>query len=214
MINLKKFYFNDIRVCCVILWDETKECVIVDPGCTSAREKSRLETFIEDNELKPVKIVLTHAHFDHILGIDFVADRWGLETYMNLQDEYLFDFAAPACESMGLQCPKLPVRTIGIKEGDKISFGKSFLEVIETPGHTPGSICLLSRDSNFILTGDTLFAGSIGRTDLPRGDYDMLMKSIMGKIISLGDEIEAIPGHGPVTTLGDERLKNPFLQPF
>jgi len=214
MIEIKRFYFNDLRECTMVLWDETKEAVIIDPGCYTDTEKKRLEQFITDNSLKPVKILLTHMHFDHVLGLGFVTDKWKADTYMAPEDKEQRAYVPRFCEMMGYATPELPEKTLDIHDGDRITFGHSQLEVIATPGHTRGGVCFFSKENNFLISGDTLFAGSIGRTDHPSGDYDALMKSIMTKIIPLGDDIEVIPGHGYPTTIGEERLKNPFLQPY
>jgi len=207
MIEIKRFYFNDLRECTMVLWDETKEAVIMDPGCYTDTEKKRLERFIEDNSLKPVKVLLTHLHFDHVLGLDFV-------TYLNPDDKEQAAFVPRFCEMMGYVTPPLPEKTIDIHDGDIVRFGHSELEVIGTPGHTHGGVCFYSKENNFLISGDTLFAGSIGRTDHPSGDYDALMKGIMTKLLPLGDNVEVLPGHGYPTTIGEERLKNPFLQPY
>ena len=214
MIEIKRFYFNDLRECTMILWDETKEAVIIDPGCYTDTEKKRLEQFITENSLKPVKVLLTHMHFDHVLGLGFVTGRWGIDTCLNPDDKEQEAIVPRFCEMMGYETPVLPDRTIDIHDGDTVTFGKSELKVIATPGHTRGGVCFFSKENNFLRSGDTLFAGSIGRTDHPSGDYDALMKSIMTKILPLGDNVEVLPGHGYPTTIGEERLKNPFLQPF
>lgn len=198
----------------MVLWDETKETVIVDPGCYTDTEKKRLERFIEDNSLKPVKVLLTHLHFDHVLGLDFVTKRWNIDTYLNPDDKEQAAFVPRFCEMMGYVTPPLPEKTIDIHDGDIVRFGRSELKVIATPGHTRGGVCFYSKENNFLISGDTLFAGSIGRTDHPSGDYDALMKGIMTKLLPLGDNVEVLPGHGYLTTIGEERLKNPFLQPY
>ena len=198
----------------MVLWDETKEAVIVDSGCYTDTEKKRLERFIEDNSLKPVKVLLTHLHFDHVLGLDFVTKRWNIDTYLNPDDKEQAAFVPRFCEMMGYVTPPLPEKTIDIHDGDIVRFGRSELKVIATPGHTRGGVCFYSKENNFLISGDTLFAGSIGRTDHPSGDYDALMKGIMTKLLPLGDNVEVLPGHGYLTTIGEERLKNPFLQPY
>ena len=198
----------------MVLWDETKEAVIVDPGCYTDTEKKRVERFIEDNSLKPVKVLLTHLHFDHVLGLDFVTKRWNIDTYLNPDDKEQAAFVPRFCEMMGYVTPPLPEKTIDIHDGDIVRFGRSELKVIATPGHTRGGVCFYSKENNFLISGDTLFAGSIGRTDHPSGDYDALMKGIMTKLLPLGDNVEVLPGHGYLTTIGEERLKNPFLQPY
>ena len=214
MIEIKRFYFNDLRECTMVLWDETKEAVIVDPGCYTDTEKKRLERFIEDNSLKPVKVLLTHLHFDHVLGLDFVTKRWNIDTYLNPDDKEQAAFVPRFCEMMGYVTPPLPEKTIDIHDGDIVRFGHSELEVIGTPGHTRGGVCFYSKENNFLISGDTLFAGSIGRTDHEGGDYDVLIRSIFEKLMPLDGDISVIPGHGPHTSIADESTRNPFLQPF
>lgn len=214
MLQIKKFYFNPLRECTCVLSDATSQAVIIDPGCSSERERQRLAEYVSDNGLKPVMVLLTHGHFDHVLGLDFTVKTWNIDVYMNITDKAQFGFVSEYCRMMGMEAPEVPDNIVNIEDGQKVRFGESELEVIYTPGHTAGGVCYYCRDSKVLISGDTLFQGSIGRTDHPTGDYDALMKSIMTRIIPLGDDIEVIPGHGYPTTIGDERLKNPFLQPF
>ncbi len=212
MINIKTFYFNDLRECTYVLWDDTKECVVIDPGCHSAVEKERLRNFIEENGLKPVKLLNTHGHFDHIMGNSFVADQWNLKTYIHPEDKPHLERAVNYCEMFGYTIEQPPLDTVDLEEDGEIVFGESVLKVIHTPGHTRGGVAFYNEKEQFVITGDSLFAGSIGRTDLPGGDYDMLMKSLLDKLVKLGDDFKVYPGHGPVTTIGEEKASNPFLR--
>jgi len=213
MIKTKTFYFNDLRECTYIVWDETDECVIVDPGCQSDSEKERLKKFIETNNLKPQKILNTHGHFDHVMGNAFVAKTWGLKTYIHPLDKPQLERAFAYGEMFGYNIEQPPVDTVDIDEGDVIYFGGSSLKVLYTPGHTRGGVCFYSdeQDNRIVFAGDSLFAGSIGRTDLPGGDYDDLMNSLLKKITVLGDDYRVLSGHGPETTIGHELATNPFL---
>lgn len=211
MIQIKTFYFNDLRVCTYVLWDSSKECVIVDPGCHTQREQERLANFIEETDLKPVKLLNTHGHFDHVMGNAFVANKWSLKTYIHPYDKSHLERALMQSELFGYNIEQPPLDTIDVNEGDKIGFGNSTLEVLYTPGHTQGGISFYNREDKIVLTGDALFSGSIGRTDLPGGDYDQLMESLLNKIVKLGDEYRVYPGHGPYTTIGKELATNPFL---
>ncbi|MFA6770714.1 MAG: MBL fold metallo-hydrolase [Bacteroidales bacterium] len=212
MIQIKTFYFNDLRVCTYVLWDSTNECVIIDPGCHTSSEKERLEKFIEENSLKPVKLLNTHGHFDHIMGNAFVAKRWSLKTYIHPYDIPHLERATTHSELFGYNVEQPPLDTIDIQEGDIINFGNSKLTVMYTPGHTRGGVSFYNKEEKFIITGDALFSGSIGRTDLPGGDYDQLMDSLLNKIVKLGDDFKVYPGHGPYTTIGKELASNPFLR--
>lgn len=214
MLKIKNFYVNELQECCSIAWDETNECVIIDPGFNKPAEKEEIEGFIRDNGLTPVKILLTHGHFDHVFGLKGCRDRYGIPVYMNPDDRGTLENTGYFCEMFGLESPDVSVETENLHDGDTVTFGNSALEVLATPGHTPGGVCFLSRADKVLFSGDTLFAGSIGRTDHPGGDYDRLMESIFSRLMPLDGDIEVIPGHGPHTSIADERMKNPFLQPF
>ena len=214
MIKIKTFYFNDLRECTYVLWDETGEAIIVDPGCYSESEKERLAKFVESNNLKPVKIVQTHGHFDHIMGSAYVSKKWNLQTYIHPGDKNQLERAKQYTEMFGYTIEPPSTQTIDLEEGAEIKFGNSTLKVMHTPGHTKGGVSIYSQEigNKFVLTGDTLFAGSIGRTDLPGGDYDELMESLLDKLVKLGDDYRVLPGHGPETTIGEELRSNPFLR--
>lgn len=212
MIQIKTFYFNDLRECTYVLWDSTNECVIIDPGCHTQIEKERLEKFIEENSLKPVKLLNTHGHFDHIMGNAFVAKRWSLKTYIHPYDKPHLERALVQSQMFGYNIEQPPLDTIDIQDGDILEFGNSHLAVMYTPGHTRGGVSFYNKEDKIVITGDALFSGSIGRTDLPGGDYDQLMDSLLNKIVKLGDDFRVYPGHGPYTTIGKEMASNPFLR--
>ena len=211
MIQSKTFYFNELRVCCYVLWDETKEAILIDPGCASASERERLKQFVDKEELKPKFMVNTHAHFDHVMGNAFVCAQWGIRAYLHPAEEYLLKSVDKYCRAFGIEVDTPPFDTLPVSEQEPLRFGCSQLQVLETPGHSPGGICLFAANERFLITGDTLFAGSIGRTDLPGGDYDQLIGGITQKIFPLGSPLRILPGHGPETTLDYEMLHNPFL---
>lgn len=211
-MQIKTFYFNDLRECTYVLWDETGECVIVDPGCYSESEKGRLEKFINENSLKPVMLLNTHGHFDHIMGNAFVSEKWGVKTYIHADDRPHLERAVQYSNMFGYNVEMPSLETVNLNDGDTLSFGNSHLKVMTTPGHTRGGVSFYSELDKFVLTGDALFAGSIGRTDLPGGDYDQLMESLLNKVINLGDEYTVYPGHGPATTIANEKNSNPFLR--
>ena len=211
MISIKAFIFGPFQENTYVLYDETKECIILDPGCYDANEKRELVDFIELQGLKPVKLINTHAHIDHMVGNSFVAGKFNLKLEMHEQDVVLLQAAPVYGQNWGIHCEPSPDPDVLLNEGDEIHFGNSVLKVLFTPGHSPGSISLHSPGDNFVIAGDVLFYGSIGRTDLPGGDFDTLIKSIKEKLFPLGDTCKVYSGHGPVTTIGFERENNPFL---
>lgn len=225
-MNIKSFYFNAFQECCSVAWDDSGECVIVDPGLYTEEEKAVLFGFIEEHGLKPAKVLLTHAHFDHIYGVKACADKYGVPVMMHPADKVILENNGYFCDMFRLKTPEGGFDTEDIKAGDHIVSGDSHaaddggkakgfdFEVIETPGHTPGGVCYLERRAKVLFSGDTLFAGAIGRTDNRWGDYDALMKGIFEGLMTLDGDIRVIPGHGPQTTIADERMKNPFLLPF
>lgn len=203
--------FNPFQENTIVLSDETKECLIVDPGNYGAREDHRLLEFIEENKLKPVLSVATHGHVDHILGVNFVKDTYGIPFALHHKDDFLLKTAASHGAMYGFNIESVPDADIDLGQMDEVRFGNTALKLIETPGHTPGHVCLYDPQEKTLLTGDTLFRESIGRTDLPGGDYSWIMKSILEKIMPLGGDVHIYPGHGPDSTLGHEALYNPFV---
>ena len=278
MIHIQDFTFNSFQTRCSVVWDDSLSCAIVDPGCSSDAEISELTSFISSRGLKPVCIMLTHGHFDHVLGVAELAARYdNLPVYMHPADkatlagnEYFTKwFGAPlpasfetvdiceACSSEGCtngpseccaddssegytdgrcdssaenpseDCTESPSAscTDGSSEGctdgpdgpkciSVIEVGGLRFKVIETPGHTPGGVSFYEPAEKVLFSGDSLFAGAIGRTDHPGGDYEMLMKSILGKLVTLEGSVTVFPGHGPCTDIAREGMTNPFLLPF
>ncbi|MDR0725369.1 MAG: MBL fold metallo-hydrolase [Prevotellaceae bacterium] len=209
-MEIKKLVFNPIQENTYIIYDETKECVIIDPGCQKPLEKNILKQFIDNNALKPKAVLNTHCHFDHIFGNNFVCREYGVEVWASegeLANIRRFTASASLFGISGEQ-PNPPAHFL--KNGEVIKFGNSELKVITTPGHSPGSVCFYSETGNFLIAGDTLFAGSIGRTDLPGGDYDTIKESLK-KLIALPDDTKVYCGHGYDTSIGRERLNNPFI---
>ena len=212
MIKVKEFYLNELRECCYILSDESKECIIVDPGISSQSERDRIVKYIESEKLKPVKIVCTHGHFDHVMGNAFITDKYQIPTYLNPKDIPLLERAPHDCLMFGYQIEQPPLKTLDIKEGEDITFGNSVLKVISTPGHTSGSVCVYAPEDKFVLTGDTLFAGSCGRTDLPESEEDAMPDSLNKIAREMPADYIVYPGHGPNSTMRDELMQNPFLR--
>ena len=211
MISIQSFTFNPIQENTYILFDETKECVIIDPGCYDERERAELAGFIEKNSLKPVKLLNTHCHLDHIFGNAFVCKTYNLLPEFNENDQRVFDAFPATCSLYGMNCDPSPQAGKYLEEGDIIRFGNSELEIVFTPGHSPGSITFYNRGQKFMIAGDVLFYGSVGRTDLPGGSTQTLISSIKDKLFPLGDDFKVYSGHGPSTNIGFERMNNPFL---
>ena len=223
MLQIKCFYFNPFRECCTVASDESGEAVIVDPGCYDDQELDTVTSYVGRNGYKVVKILLTHGHFDHLFGVTSLAGLYDVPVLMSAEDISIADNSGYFSKVFGVKLPDTSFtapaekggRLTVIKDGDIIEWGAGRKwEVIATPGHTPGGVCFLDREARLLFSGDTLFAGSIGRTDHLGGDYDVLMESIFGKLMPLDGDIEVIPGHGPRTSIADERTKNPFLMPF
>jgi glyoxylase-like metal-dependent hydrolase (beta-lactamase superfamily II) len=211
MISIHSFTFNPIQENTYLLYDETKECVIIDPGCYDEEERAMLSDFIEKEGLKPVKLLNTHCHLDHIFGNRFVAEKYKLKLEVNRRDLPILDAFQATCNLYGMNCDPSPQPEIFLEEGDIVKFGKSQLEILFTPGHSPGSITFYSKADKFMIAGDVLFYGSIGRTDLPGGNHQELISNIKTKLFPLGDDFKVYSGHGPVTNIGFEKKNNPFL---
>ncbi len=211
-MNVVKFVFNPIQENTYIVWDDTKECIVIDAGNLSAREDKMLAEFIEEQGLKPVLAVNTHCHFDHILGVEFLRETYGVKFAASSADLPLLKNGRASGAMFGMELGALPESIdIDLAEVGEVRFGNTVLRVIPTPGHTPGCVSLLHEESKTLFTGDTLFRESIGRTDLPGGDYPTIIKSILGAILPLGDEVTIYPGHGDKSNIGHESLYNPFV---
>lgn len=212
MIKIQSFIFNSFQENTYILFDDTKECIIVDPGCYDETENKILKNFIEQNNLKPVVLINTHCHIDHIFGNNFVSNTYNLNPIIHQADIPMLEYAPIVARTYGVKLNSLPKVTNFIEEGDIIKFGNSEFNILFTPGHAPGHICLVNNEENIVLSADVLFHLSIGRTDLPMGNHEKLIKSIKEKLLILDDKMKVFPGHGPSTSIGYERLNNPFLQ--
>ena len=212
-MQIQVFTFNQFFENTIIVFDKTKECVIIDPGCYTISEKDTLQKYISTNNLIPVKLINTHCHIDHILGNNFIAKTYDLELEMNANDMELIKSSNEIAQLYGFTDYEMsPLPKKFLNEGDTLEFGNSQFKVLFTPGHAPGHISLYSEKDGLLISGDVLFNNSIGRTDLPGGNYALLIESIKNKILTLNDNTIVYCGHGPSTTIGNERLNNPFLK--
>ena len=203
--------FNPIQENTYLLWDDTSECVVIDAGNSSPREDAALDDFIARHGLKPVLAANTHGHFDHTLGVEHLKQRYGIPFALSSKDRFLVDNAATSGSVFGVRIGAMPSTDIDLEQQQEIRFGQTLLQILHTPGHTPGHVAFYEPESKSLFTGDTLFRESIGRTDLPGGDYSWIMRSILDVIVPLGEEVRVYPGHGPETTIGHELLYNPFI---
>ena len=212
MITVKTFVFNIFEENTYLLYDETKEAVIIDCGCMYTSEEQLLSSFITQNELTIKRLLCTHLHFDHILGNNFIHQTYGVCPEIHRKEVKNLPSVEKQIKSMKIH---LPVQVIEINNyllgNDVISFGNSELITMLVPGHSPGSLVFYSRKDGFVVCGDTLFKGSIGRSDLWGGNHDMLVAAIKDKILSLPDETIVYSGHGPSSTVIEEKLHNPYL---
>lgn len=215
-MHTEHFIFNELQTRCSLVWDDNGFCAVVDPGYKDA-ERDRIVAFIEQKKLRPTCVMLTHGHFDHIYGLADFVRTFDVPVYMDVRETYSFEKTNPyVCHNYGLDLPEIPAEEVFrfVTDGDVIEVGDLRFEVLQTPGHSAGGLCFLEKAGKTIFGGDTLFAGAIGRTDHPGGDYDILMKSIWEKLMCLDGDYEVIPGHGPSTDIATERMTNPFLLPF
>lgn len=211
MIKIACLTFNPIQENTYVVWDETSECIVIDAGNSSPREDAALDNFIGEKGLKPVLAVNTHGHFDHTLGVEHLKKRYGIPFALSGQDRFLLEGASASGSVFGIPVGSMPAPDIDLDATDEIRFGNTLLHIVRTPGHTPGHVALFEPGSKALFTGDTLFRESIGRTDLPGGDYSWIMRSILDAIVPLGDQVKVYPGHGPETTIGHEVTYNPFI---
>jgi glyoxylase-like metal-dependent hydrolase (beta-lactamase superfamily II) len=211
MIDVKSFTFNAFQENTYIVYDETGEAMIIDPGAYERAEKDELKEFILSKNLKVTKLLNTHCHVDHVLGNAFVKNFYKVLLGIPEGEEPVLLSVKAYAGSYGFSAYEGVENDYLIREGEKITLGSSWFTVLSVPGHSPGHIALYNPEAKILLSGDVLFNRSIGRYDLPGGNYETLMGSIKNKILVLPDDVKVYPGHGPVTNIGDEKKYNPFL---
>ncbi|WP_300805179.1 MBL fold metallo-hydrolase, partial [uncultured Duncaniella sp.] len=197
-MKVSRFVFNMFGVNTYIVWDpESLEAAIIDPGMIDDDERRALDSFIESRNLKVTQLINTHSHLDHIFGNTYIKEKYGLEIKANPADDFLARTLPEQAARFGLRMPLQPQQLdVELHDGDTIFLGKERMEVLGVPGHSPGGIALYCPESNFVITGDTLFPGSMGRTDLPMGDYATLVDAIRRKLLTLPDSTVVLSGHG------------------
>lgn len=211
MTTIKSFVFNSFDENTYVLSDETGQCVIIDPGCHLPDEEEELTSYIKGAGLTPVMLLNTHCHIDHILGNSYASNRYNLLPEYHTLETVVLESSTYVSQMYGIQLNPSPKAKVFLQEGQTLTFGNTSLKVIFTPGHSPGSVSFWNEKEGYLISGDVLFRGSIGRTDLPGGSYEVLMDSIHSRLLPLGDEVRVFSGHGPETTIGDEKRWNPYL---
>ncbi|MES2628053.1 MAG: MBL fold metallo-hydrolase [Bacteroidota bacterium] len=212
MAKIEFLTVNPFQENTYVIFDETLECAIIDPGVSNSYEQSMLEQIIDKHQLKPVLLLNTHCHIDHVLGNSYVAKKWNLQLGIHQKDKIMLDAATDRSMNWGIPYDQSPEPGYFITEGETLKFGNTELEVRFVPGHAPGHIVFIDHSSKTVIAGDTLFNGSIGRTDLPFGDFSILEKAIREQLYTLPDDYTVYPGHGPSTTIGQEKTTNPFVK--
>lgn len=212
MLTVKSFTFSPVQENTYVVYNAERQCCIIDPGCYFPEERDELKTGIEKAGLTPVLLLNTHCHLDHVFGNKFVAETWGLQLHLHPLEKPLLDFAPQSGRQWQLSFDNYEGPLVYLEPGKNIQLDEELLEIRFTPGHSPGSVSFYNAGSGFIIGGDVLFNRSIGRTDLPGGSLDQLMQSIRTQFFSLPDETKVYSGHGPVTTIGYEKMNNPFVK--
>jgi len=211
VLKIKSFVFSPIQENTYLLYNEFNQCAIIDPGCYFDAEKEELTQFIKDNSLTVIHLLNTHCHLDHVFGNKYLAETYSLTPQIHKNEEQVLAFAPTSGLMYDLPFDNYTGQLLFLKEGDVVTIGKDELVVIQAPGHSPGHICFYNKAQGFLIGGDVLFNRSIGRTDLPGGNYDELIKNIKEKLLVLPNKTIVYSGHGEITTIGEEKVENPYL---
>ena len=212
MLTVERFTFNPVQENTYLVYNDKKDCCIIDPGCYFASEEQELLDFIKNNQLNPILLLNTHCHFDHIFGNRLVHKTFGLELHLHPLEEKVLEFGPVSSRNWQMEFDNYDGPLHFLQENDVVKIGDDEMKVLFTPGHSPGSICFYCEKDGFLIGGDVLFQGSIGRTDLPGGSFETLENSIRTRLYNLPEEVVVHPGHGPSTTIGEEMRTNPFVK--
>lgn len=210
MLKIRRFEFNPLQENTYVLYDDTRECVVIDPGCYGKAEEEELDAFISSAGLNVKMLLNTHCHIDHILGNWHIKNKYGVELYIHPKDEVVLKAAKVYAPSYGIHGYHETEHDHFLSENVPVEFGNQKLKVLFVPGHSPGHVAFYDDKTRQLVSGDVLFYNSIGRTDLPGGNFDTLIKSIHDMIFTLPDDVVVFPGHGPETSVGFEKATNPF----
>ena len=213
MLQIKSFQFSPIQENTYLLYNEFNDCIVIDPGCYFDEEKDKLAAFIYDNNLNPVMLLNTHCHLDHVFGNKMVAEKYNLTLQIHQNEKAVLAFAPTSGLMYDMPFDNYEGDFILLNEGDFIKLGTDELKILFTPGHSPGSLSFYCQKDKFVISGDALFKNSIGRTDLPGGNHEQLIKSIKQNLLTLPNDTVVYSGHGPATTVGEEKVGNPYLAP-
>ena len=211
-MNLKKLTFNPFQENTYVIWDDDKNCAIIDPGCSDEHERNELVALIETEGLNPVKLLNTHCHIVQVLGNRFISEKYDLGLEMHKLDLPVLNAVPNYGATFGFETGEMVQPSVFLEEGETINIGSIELEILFVPGHSPGSICFYHVATKQVISGDALFYGSIGRTDLPGGNHAQLIAAIKAKLLTLPEDVQVHSGHGPATNIGFEKKNNPFLQ--
>jgi hydroxyacylglutathione hydrolase len=212
MFTIHSFVFSPLAENTYLLFNDNKECIIVDPGCYFPNERTALEHYISTNNLQPKFLLNTHCHLDHVFGNQFIIQSYAVPLYVHPDEQVVLKYASQAAERWNMPFDNYTGPVLLLREGDTIELGADILKVIEAPGHSPGHICFYCEKQGFLIGGDVLFRNSIGRTDLPGGNFETLIRNIRTKLFTLPDDTVVYSGHGEPTTIGYEKKHNPFLK--
>lgn len=211
MLTVLSFVFNPLQENTYLLYNEEKRACVIDPGCYFENEQFKLQSVMERLHLQPNLLLNTHCHLDHVLGNKWCYETFGIPLHIHKKEEPVLQLAPEFGKLWNIPFDNYAGPLQFLEEGDTIEIGQDKLHVLFTPGHAPGHICFYCKEQHFVISGDTLFRGSIGRTDLPLGNHDTLIHSIRTQLLVLPDDTIVYPGHGGATTVGEEKRENPFL---